>query len=470
MTRPASIPIDLWDAIPLNIRPAIAAVVAGLEARVEQLHNRVAELEAKLNQNSRNSSRPPASDGPHVKPAPPRTPSGKKRGGQPGHPKHECVILPPDDVVDHRPDRCHRCRHPLAGDDPHPELVQVLELPATMRHVVHHRRHTLACPHCRAATTAPPVAVERFGPRLQAAVALLGGVGRMGKRTIRTVVHDVCGLPISLGAVSDLEAKTARSLEPIHAEALQFTRDRDANIDETGWNQGTKKAWLWAAVTASVTVFLVRLTRGRAAFDDLRANSGGVLTTDRYSVYGHLDPGRRQVCWAHLRRDFQAMIDRANAGSAVGEELRVHSDILFDHWRKVRDGTRTRRWFERVHASWLRDEVRRLLTRGAACGCAKTAGTCRELLAVEPSLWTFAGVVGVEPTNNAAERAVRHAVCWRKTSRGTQSERGSRFVERMLTVVATCRQQGRGVMAFLVDAIQAERMKTARPSLLPAGV
>ncbi len=466
MTRPSSIPSELWDAIPVPLRPAIAAVVVGLEARVAELTTRVAELEAKLNQNSANSSKPPSSDGPHVKPAPPKKPSGKKRGGQPGHPKHERVILPPEQVFDHKPTRCRRCAAALTGDDPNPILDQVLDLPAKLRHVVHHRRHTLECPCCHALTAAPtvPDAATGFGPKLTAVAAYLTGVGRLGKRTVRTFFADVCDLPVSLGSVSKLEATVSRALDPIHAAAHERAKGLDANVDETGWRQGKAKAWLWVAVTDLLTVFLIRPKRNRAAFDDLVGPDPGVLTTDRFPVYTHLSGRKRQVCWAHLRRDFQAMIDRRNGGSAVGEELLAHADILFAHWPKVRDGTRTRRWFARAHAGWLRAEVRVLLERGAACSCPTTAGACRELLAVEGSLWTFARVDGVEPTNNAAERAVRHAVCWRKTSFGTDSERGSRFVERMLTVVASCRQQGRGVLDFLVKAVAGQK-----PSLVPQG-
>jgi transposase len=459
MTRPSSIPAELWEAIPVALRPAIAAVVVGLEGRI-------ATLEAKLNQNSSNSSNPPSSDGPQVKPAPPKTPTGKRRGGQPGHPKHERVILPPDEVVEHKPTRCRRCAARLTGDDPHPILDQVLDLPAKLRHVVHHRRHTLACRCCGTRTTAAPVpqAASGFGPKLTATVAYLSGVGRLSKRTIRTLFADLCGLPVSLGAVSKLERTVSRALEPIHTQAHEATKGADANVDETGWKQGGKKAWLWVAVTAALTVFLVRPNRNRAAFHALAGPTPGVLTTDRFPVYTHLTGRRRQVCWAHLRRDFQAMIDRKNAGSGIGEDLLLHADILFDHWERVRDGTRSRRWFRRTHAGWLRAEVRSLLTSGSASSCAKTAGVCREVLAVEGSLWTFARRAGVEPTNNAAERAVRHAVCWRKTSYGTDSERGSRFVERMLTVVASCRQQGRSVLDFLVQAVTG-----AKPSLLPQG-
>lgn len=266
----------------------------------------------------------------------------------------------------------------------------------------------------------------------------------------------------------DLQARPAAALEPVHAGAVAYTRTRPANVDETGWKQGRDKAWLWAAITAAVTAFLIRLTRGRSAFDDLVGPSPPVLTTDRYGVYTHLPGDKRQVCWAHLRRDFQAMIDRGNAGSGVGEDLLLHADILFRQWGRVRDGTRTRRGFRTRYLGWLRAEVRSLLGRGAVSACPKTAGTCREILGVEASLWTFAAVEGVEPTNNAAERAVRHAVCWRKTSYGTDTEAGSRFVERILTVVASCRQQGRNVLKFPVDAVQAARTGATPPSLLPA--
>jgi len=459
---PTPLPPDLFTSLP----PAVQAYIRALEAvadRVDRLEAQVTELTARLAQNSANSSKPPSTDGPRVKPAPPKTPSGKAKGGQPGHPKHDRVILPPDEVFDHKPTHCCGCAAPLTGDDPEPALDQVIELPAKLRHVTHHRRHTLTCPGCHARTAAPATGVRGgFGPRLTATTAYLSGVGRLGKRAIRTLYADLPDIPVSLGAVSKHEATVSRALGPIHAEAHAHTRGLDANVDETGWTQGKAKAWLWAAVTTAVTVFRIHPNRNRAAFDDLVGPAPGVLTTDRYPVYTHLAGDRRQICWAHLRRDFRAMIDRGDGGSAIGAELLAHADILFDHWQKVRDGTRTRRWFERTHLGWLRAEVQVLLERGTGCGCARTASVCRELLAVAGSLWTFAGRVGVEPTNNAAERAVRHAVCWRKTSYGTDSERGSRFVERVLTVVATCRQQGRGILDFVVQAVTG-----AKPSLLP---
>lgn len=265
---PPPLPPDLFDALP----PVVQAYIRALEA----LTARVAELEARLGQNSSNSSKPPSSDGPHVQPAPPKTPSGKRRGGQPGHPRHERVILPPDRVFDYKPTHCRRCAAALAGDDPDPVIDQVLDLPAQLRHVTHHRRHTLACPCCRTRTTAAPVpgAASGFGPKLTAVVAYLTGVGRLGKRTVRALLADVCDIPVSLGSVSKLEATVSRALEPIHAAAHDHAKGLDANVDETGWTEGRSKAWLWVAVTRLLTVFLIRPHRNRAAFDDLVGPQG----------------------------------------------------------------------------------------------------------------------------------------------------------------------------------------------------
>jgi transposase len=461
---PAPLPPDLLDTLP----PAVQVSIRQLES----LAARVAQLEAQLTLHSSNSSKPPSSDPPSVKPAPAKPPSGKKRGGQPGHPKHERTILPPDEIHDHKPSHCSGCQGPLSGDDPQPLIEQVIDLPEKLRHVIHHRRHTLTCPCCRATTTASsvPEAASGFGPQLQAATSYLSGVGRMGKRPIRQLCEDLFGIPMSLGSISRLEASTSRALAPIHAEAQAGIEGQDANVDETGWKPGRQPAWLWVAVTKVLSVFLIHRNRSREAFEDLMGPNRGILTTDRYRVYDHLSADRRQVCWAHLRRDFQAMIDRNNAGSGVGEELLGHAEILFDHWQRVRDGTLTRRGFHRRYLSWLRPAVAHLLRSGAGCACAKTKAVCAQLLGWEESLWTFARVEGVEPTNNAAERAVRHAVCWRKTSYGTDSERGSRFVERILTVVASCRQQGRNILRFLTEAIHSQRHRTEKPSLLPNGL
>ena len=307
-----------------------------------------------------------------------------------------------------------------------------------------------------------------YGPRVQAVCALLSGAYRVGKRGVAQLCPDLFGVPIGPAAVCDLQRTTAAALEPVVRAAHAHVAGKPANVDETGWREGRKRGWLWVAVTAGVTVFLVRLSRARAVLAELIPGQPGVLTTDRYPAYDHLPADERQICWAHLRRDFQAMIDRRNAGSGVGEDLLMLADILLGQWKRVRDGTLTRRGFRQSYLGWVRAEVRALLDRGTGCGCAITSGVCRELLAVEPALYTFAAVEGVEPTNNAAERALRHAVCRRKTSYGTDSATGSRLVERVLTVVATCRQQGRDALDFLTGSARAAREGAPLPSLIPA--
>jgi transposase len=301
-------------------------------------------------------------------------------------------------------------------------------------------------------------------------LALMTGPYRMSKRMAQTFCADVLGVPVCAGQVCASEAEMAAATDAVVKELREYVRGQPANVDETGWWQKRRRGWLWAVVTRSVTVFAVALSRaGSVAQGLVDPSAGQVITTDRYKGYLWLPRRQRQICWAHLVRDFQAMVDRADEGSRVGQELLCCAQDLFTWWYRVRDGTLRRSTF-RQYMGVVRRMVREQLEAGAACGCARTAGACRELLAVEPALWTFARVEGVEPTNNAAERALRHAVMWRKTSRGTASETGSHFVENILTVVATCRQQGRGVLDYLVQCCEAHLRRTDYPSLLPHAV
>jgi len=177
---------------------------------------------------------------------------------------------------------------------------------------------------------------------------------------------------------------------------------------------------------------------------------------------------QRQICWAHLRRDFQAMVDRSNGGSALGDELLLFAEDVFTQWYRVRDGT-IRRSTLRQYVDSQRPWFRARLEAGLRCGCAKTAAVCQDLLRLEPALWTFTRRDGIEPTNNAVERGFRHAAQWRRSSHGTESATGSRFVEQILTVVATCRQQGQNVLEFLTSCCRAALDGTRPASLLPAG-
>lgn len=470
MSQELPIPKELWDLIPPAAQAALLAVLDNLQSEVTALRQQVADLNARLGQNSQNSSRPPSSDAPNVKRPPPREPSGRRRGAQPGHEAHHRSLLPPDEEVPRKPTACRRCGEALAGSDPQPLRHQVIELPPIKPLVTEYQLHRLVCPRCGTSTcgTLPEGApVGQQGPRLQGMLAVLTGAYRLSKDQAATLCDDLFSIPICPGTICQLEQQTTTALTPVVEELREHVKTEHANMDETGWREEGKRAWLWVAVTALVTVFHIARSRGGAVARSLLGPGlHWIVTSDRYSAYQWLARRRRQLCWAHLRRDFQAMIDRDNAGSVIGHELLLFSDDVFHWWYRVRDGT-LQRSSMRTCIAGQRRWLRNLLKRGSECGCAKTAGVCRQLLKLEPALWAFLRVEGVEPTNNAAERALRHAVLWRKSSYGTASAKGSRYVANILTVVATCRQQGRKVLEFVTACCQARLQGRTAPSLLP---
>jgi transposase len=380
------------------------------------------------------------------------------------------LVLPEQvkQVIPLKPPACRKCGLDLHGDDPQPRQHQVAEIPPFQPEVTEYRLHRLDCTQCGTRTCAslpPGVPTGAFGPRLQAVLAVLAGGYRLGKRPIRQLARDLFGLSISTGMVAKLERSTAAALESPMAELEEHVRTQPANVDETSWREARQRTWLWVVVTPLVTIFHIAATRcGKVARQLLGPAHGQVVTSDRWKAYNGFC--RRQLCWSHLRRDFQAMIDRQNGGAATGRRLIELSDRMFDWWHRVRGGTLARTSFQ-VYVSGLRAEVVEALTDGAACGCSKTAATCRELITHERKLWAFVWREGIEPTNNAAERALRHAVLWRKGSGGTDSGRGSRFVERVLSVRETCRQQGRGLLEYLVECCQAHLDGKDAPSPLP---
>lgn len=448
----------------------LEALVVEQEARIAKLEALVAELTERLNKNSSNSSKPPSTDAAHVKPAPARTPSGKRRGGQPGHERAIRPLAPPDKVskfVDHKPCECRHCGAALQGEDPMPRRHQIAELPPIEPTLVEHRLHRLRCSACGRATRARlPTAEPRghFGPRLAAVLSLLSGGYRLGKRSVKQLAADLFGLDVSLGMISKLERQTAQALERPLAELLEHVRSQDVHVDETGWRENKRRAWLWVAVAPRASVFRIAPSRSASAAKELLGEDfSRVAVCDRFRGYLWIEPV--QLCWAHLRRDFQAMIDRGGTSRSIGEQLLSLSDVLFEWWHRVRDGTMARSTFQR-HLVPLRRDVRDQLERGARSGCAKTQATCRDLLEDERWLWTFARRAGVEPTNNAAERALRHAVLWRKSSFGSDSPAGSRFVERILSLAATCRQQERGLLDTLTQCLRAWQSAQSPVSLL----
>jgi len=374
-----------------------------------------------------------------------------------------------DEVMELKPQRCGHCGRALTGSDPAAHRHQVTELPPVLPHITEYRQHTLVCGGCGHETRAAlpeGVPVGQFGPRLLATVGLLTGAYHLSKRTAQEMLRDLFGVQMSLGAVSGCEQTVSDALAAAVMEAHEWAQDeRTAHADETGWRERRRLAWLWVMATRLVTVFKVHARRNREAAHALLGRFQGVLHSDRWAAY-NIHTGLRQLCWAHLLRDFTAMGEAGGRAGGIGRRLVRRAKQVLKRWHCVRDGTWSRRKFFRSTV-YLRDQIERDLAAGAACGHAKTEHTCRRILKFSGALWTFARKPGVEPTNNAAERAIRPAVLWRKRSFGTHSERGSRFAERMLTTFMTLKQQRRPVVDYVREACQAFLQGQRVPSLLP---
>ncbi len=400
-------------------------------AEVDDLKAEIAELRERLGQNSSNSSRPPSSDPPSYKPKPPRESKGRKRGGQPGHQGHARQLLPVEEVdhlIDLKPQRCTRCGQRLRGADSQAERHQVSEVPPVRVEVTEYRRHSLCCSTCGAVTEAnwpADVARTSFGPRAQAIVGYLTGRLKASHRDVVEAMAVLYELRMSTGSVSAIQRQVSAALTAPVDEARRFVCQQKAQyVDETGWREAGQMKWLWVNATKDVTAF--HLLDGRSA-DDARQvinqSAKGVVATDRYCSYNWLAARRRQLCWAHLQRDFQAMVERGGESEETGRALLKQVKRLFTLWHKVRDGDLGRAQLQTAIKP-VRRKVKELLEAGARAGHKKTRNTCANILKVERCLWAFVRAAGVEPTNNAAERALRRAVLWRKNSFGTQSARG----------------------------------------------
>jgi transposase len=454
------------EALSPRVREVIRALeVAALAvAQIPVLEARIAELEARLAQYSGNSSRPPSSDPPSAPPRPSAAPRGGKRGGQKGHNGHHRSRVARervDHILPHYPGICRRCGHDLLGAPVvgEPVIHQVAELPSLLR---------VRCPHCRTHTRAElPAGVgsSYFGPRLTAFAALLSGRFRLSRREVRALLSDLLDVPPSLGGVQARLEETSRALLSAYAEVRAAVRASPvANVDETGWRLRKQRRWVWAAVTAGATLFRL----GRRGSPDARLLLGsryrGIIGSDRWGAYRQYPAERRQLCWAHLKRDFQWLSEREGEVGRLGRWGLAECGRLFDLWGRMRAGEITRNQMARLLVP-VRWRLKRLLRRGMELK-GKARALCRDLTKLWPALWTWVHHEGVEPTNNVAERALRKPVLWRKGSFGSNSGRGLRFVERILTVGETCRQLRVGMLDYLTRAIEAHRAGSPAPSLL----
>jgi transposase len=448
-----------------------------LQRRVAELEALVRELQARLGLNASNSSLPPSANPPQAPKPVVKEPTGRKPGGQPGHAGQQRLRLPPErlkEIIGLVPHVCGHCQAALPAEpganDPQPRWHQVAELPAAPAEVTEYQAHARTCGRCGTVTWGKipdEIRAHAFGPRLTATVAYLSGSPHVSKRGIEEVVETLFGVPIALGSVVNLEQEMSVALVGAHAEARQAVRDAPSkHVDETGWKQAGQRCWLWAAATRAVACFVIHPSRGALGLAALLGERiKGIVCSDRWSVYGRLIVQRRQLCWAHLKRDFQKLVDRGGAAREIGEVGLAAVGIVFELWHAFRGGGYHRRQLQQEMAFW-RQTLHERLQEGCACSDSQAATFCANVLAVEPALWTFVDKANVEPTNNHIERLLRSGVLWRKNAFGCHSAAGCRFVERVLTVVQTLRLQQRPVLEFLHQSLLAHRHGVPAPKLL----
>jgi len=467
-------------------RAAVAAALLALSARVEELSRvvaeqaaRIEELERQLNRSSGNSSMPPSSDPPKSRAERRRAAreaykrSKRKSGGQPGH-EGKARELASSERVDERfeqlPDSCSGCGHAFDGSEERlgePVVHQKWELPQVSPLVLEQRLHRLACPGCGKAQLADlPAGVSgsAFGPRLEAHIAALAGVYRLSRRQVADVVREVFGCPISLGAVDRTIGRMSAVLADPWAELREAVRKAEVvHADETGWRLSGAQQWLWLSASTLLACYRIDPSRSQAAAKELLGEDfGGFVVTDRYAGYRFLDVLQQQLCWCHVIRQLTEVSERAGASGKLGRAARA---VVARHRAYLEEG-HDLAWLAAELAP-LRERIEALLGTGSRSRHQRTANFCAGLLSEYEALWTFCEAPGIDPTNNAAERALRHAVIMRKTQHGTQSERGSRWIERICSVRETCRLQQRSPLNYLTDAAIAAHHRRPLPSLAP---
>jgi transposase len=454
---------------------AVAALIAAQAARIDELVGRVQELERQAGRSSRNSSLPPSGDSPDARKQRPKKPSGRRQGGQPGHPgQHREMVAGPDSFVEHWPAVCGGCGTPIGGRDQicdgEPVRHQVSEI-VVRTEVTEHRRMRVRCQcgRCTLADLPAGVPAGAFGPAVAAAAATLTAA-RVSRRATARLLADLCGLQISAASIEALLKQTSDMLEDPYIEVLAAV-DASAvrGADETSWQHAGQTRWLSVATAEQAALFQIVERRDR---DGAKALLGedptGTIVSDRYAVYLFIDDSQRQLCLAHLLRDFTALGERAGAPGRLGRKLRLELGVVFATLNAPgRDHADLAALRADLHGP--RERIHNLLTQGTRCRDAQTRRFCSGLLGHETALWTFTRQPGVPATNNAAERALRHAVMWRKTSYGTQTDHGDRLVERLLTLRETCRLQGRRLHDYLTTAITAELHGHPSPPLLHTG-
>lgn len=435
-----------------NLKKTSSERIAALE-----VDNR--ELREKLRGNSSNSSRPPSQDLTRSKRK--CKPTGRKQGGQPGHPGHAREIYPPEQVsktIEVLPERCPECGHTQFEEAPVSiDSRQVVELPDIQPEVTQFDIYTCCCAHCghHVRPEIPKEAQRGFGPRLMGFITLLSGDTGVTKRKIQSLVGYI-GIRISLGSVCNIHEFATELLKfPYEKIRTGVLESEHINADETSWRCFSKRCWLWIATTLTATFFHIDPSRSSQAYQRVLGSFDKILTTDRYAGYNQ-HKGLHQLCLAHIDRDLKKVAEREGLDAFIGRILMQKLDSVFALWHKFKAAEISREQLIQG-ANQHTEDFNLFLKRGAWDDTdGKTQSLCNNLLKRFDSLWLFLHIEGVEPTNNLAERELRPAVIFRKLTGGSQSEWGMRYIERVMTVICTLKKRSVNIFKYLTDCFDAE--------------
>ncbi len=450
-----------WDTIPTFAQEYIITLeqtCAQASTKIEQLEKSNNDLEKQTKKNSHNSNQPSSTDSPYNKPKKERKQSKKKQGAQKGHEGHQQELLNPTETIPVSPVVCECGCCQIDPESLEPFYIhQEIELPQIEMEVLHFILNKGECLNCgkTVKATIPQEHQTGYGPRLSALIAELSGTEGNSRSTVANFCHSVLNIPISTGAIQKIIDRASEAIKP-HYEAIgDVVRAKYVNyIDETSWFLGHALAWLWVMTNTAAAFFMIHQNRSKVAFLELIQDWKGILVSDNYGVYVKW-VNLRQSCLAHLIRRGKGLAESSIKSTAdFGKKIVTELQLLC-HWAKAPpDDKEWADFYERFI-----DLIFNNVTEDNECGA-----LARSLLRQIDCLWTFLEVFGVEPTNNRAERGLRASVIWRKRSKGTQSEKGNRWVERILTLKETCRIQNIPTYPLLVNAIQAYFRK-ANPDL-----
>lgn len=448
-----------WFLTPEPVRKYIEALernILQLTATVSEHTARIEKLEQQQGRNSQNSNQPPSSDSPFKKPERKKKKTKQKRGGQKGHKGHRQQLLDPTESIDVKPTKCSCGSCQFDRIEPY-YTHQEVELPEIQLDVTHYILHKGFCRECGKTVVATVDSEHRFGygPRMSALIAELSGMQGISRRSMQQFLSSVLDLPISTGAIQKVIDRMSMAITPAYDKIAETARNQQVGyIDETSWFKCGKLQWLWVMVTATVALYLVHPKRSGKALKALIKDWQGILVSDNFSVYKNWIH-KRQNCLAHFIRKAKKLSESADDQlSKFGDQMHCHLRLLCHYAKAPPSNSQWTIFYVRL--VWLI-----ILYSDADNEAGKLA---RSIGSVMDTLWTFLREHGVEPTNNRAERALRFGVIWRKRCFGSQSDKGQRWVERILSLKETCRIKNKPPFPVLVDLAKAH-FKDQQPDL-----